>query len=51
MKTKAFQALCPRARPVPRTTQADPLAVAAANKLATWPAATAPNQVWVGEST
>jgi putative transposase len=31
----------------PRTTQA----VAAANKLATWPAATAPNQIWVGDIT
>ncbi|AMJ66031.1 hypothetical protein AXW84_11755 [Hymenobacter sp. PAMC 26628] len=35
----------------PRTTQADPQAVAAANKLATWPAATAPNQIWVGDIT
>lgn len=35
----------------PRTTQADPQAVAAANKLARWPAATAPNQIWVGDST
>ncbi|MGI4734115.1 MAG: hypothetical protein ACRYG7_02960 [Janthinobacterium lividum] len=42
--------LCTRAstRP-PRTTQADPQAIAAANKLATWPAATAPNQIWVGD--
>ena len=47
-----LRALCTRAstRP-PRTTQADPQAVAAANKLATWPAATAPNQLWVGDIT
>jgi len=35
----------------PRTTQADPQAIAAANKLATWPAAVAPNQIWVGDIT
>ncbi|MET4075052.1 IS3 family transposase [Hymenobacter sp. UYCo722] len=35
----------------PRTTQADPQAVVAANKLASWPAATAPNQIWVGDIT
>ena len=35
----------------PRTTQADPQVVAAANKLVTWPAAAAPNQVWVGDIT
>ncbi|MBO3272007.1 hypothetical protein [Hymenobacter defluvii] len=35
----------------PRTTQADPQAIAGANKLATWPAATAPNQIWVGDIT
>ncbi len=51
MKTNALHALCTRTRAVPRTTQADPLAVAAANKLACWPAATAPNQVWVGDIT
>jgi putative transposase len=47
-----LRALCTRvnSRP-PRTTQADPQAVAAANKLATWPAATAPNQIWVGDIT
>jgi len=40
--------LCTRASTwPPRTTQA----VAAANKLATWPAATAPNQIWVGDIT
>lgn len=45
-------ALCTRvsSRP-PRTPQADPQAVAAANKLTSWPAATAPNQIWVGEIT
>lgn len=36
--------------PPPRTTRADPRAVAAANKLASWPAATAPHQTWVGDS-
>jgi putative transposase len=48
----ALRALCTRAstRP-PRTTQADPQAVAAANELATWPAATAPNRLWVGDIT
>ncbi len=45
-------ALCTRVgtRP-PRTTQADPQAIAAANKLASWLAATAPNQIWVGDIT
>ena len=45
-------ALCTRAssRP-PRTTQADPQVVAAVNKLAPWPAATATDQIWVGDST
>ena len=44
LSASGLQALCTRvsARP-PRTTQADPQAIAAANKLATWPAATAPN--------
>jgi len=44
--------LCTRAssRP-PHTPQAGPQAVAAANKLASWPAATAPNQIWVGDIT
>lgn len=43
--------LCTRAtyRP-PRTTQADPQAVAD-NKLATWPAATVPPHIWVGDIT
>ncbi|WP_223652425.1 DDE-type integrase/transposase/recombinase [Hymenobacter psoromatis] len=52
LSASGLRALCTRAssRP-PRTTQADPQAVAAANKLATWPAATAPNQVWVGDIT
>jgi len=52
MSASGLRALCTRTgtRP-PRTTQADPQAVAAANKLATWPAATAPNQVWVGDIT
>ncbi|TDN39143.1 hypothetical protein [Hymenobacter sp. UV11] len=41
----SLRALCTRAstRP-PRTTQADPQAIAAANKLASWPAATAPTK-------
>lgn len=52
LSASGLRALCTRisARP-PRTTQADPQAVAAANKLATWPAATAPNQIWVGDIT
>jgi transposase InsO family protein len=47
-----LRALCTRVgtRP-PRTTQADPQAIAAANKLASWPAATAPNHIWVGDIT
>ena len=46
LSASGLRALCTRAstRP-PRTTQADPQAIAAANKLATWPAATAPNQI------
>jgi len=51
LTTNNLRALCTRTRAVPRTTQADPLALAAANKLATWPAAAAPNQVWVGDIT
>ena len=49
---RGLRALCTRAntRP-PRTTQADPQAVAAANKMAAWPAAAAPNQIWVGDIT
>jgi putative transposase len=49
LSASGLRALCTRAgtRP-PRTTQADPQAVAAANKLATWPATMAPNQVWGG---
>ena len=52
LSTSGLRALCTRAssRP-PRTTQANPQAVAAANKLATWPAATAPNHIWVGDIT
>jgi putative transposase len=52
LSASGLRALCTRAssRP-PRTTQADPQAVAAANKLATWPAAMAPNQIWVGDIT
>jgi len=52
LSASALRALCTRVgtRP-PRTTQADPQAIAAANKLATWPAATAPNQIWVGDIT
>ena len=51
LSASGLRALCTRAgsRP-PRTTQADPQAVAAANKLASWPAATATNQIWVGDS-
>ena len=45
---RSARALCTRP---PRTTQADPQAIAAANKLATWPAATVPNQIWVGDIT
>jgi len=50
LSASGLRALCIRsnARP-PRSTQADPQAVAAANKLATWPAPTAPNQIWVGD--
>ena len=52
LSASGLRALCTRVstRP-PRTTQADPQAIAAANKLATWPAATAPNQIWVGDIT
>jgi len=52
LSASGLRALCTRVgtRP-PRTTQADPQAIAAANKLATWPAAAAPNQVWVGDIT
>ncbi|RZK14689.1 MAG: hypothetical protein EOO56_24410 [Hymenobacter sp.] len=52
LSASGLRALCTRVstRP-PRTTQADPQALAAAPKLATWPAATAPNPIWVGEST
>ena len=52
LSASGLRALCTRttSRP-PRTTQADPQAIAAANKLATWPAATAPNQIWVGDIT
>ena len=52
LSSSGLRALCTRVgtRP-PRTTQADPQAIAAANKLATWPAATAPNQIWVGDIT
>ena len=51
-RASGLRALCTRAstRP-PRTTQAGPQAVAAANKLATWPVATAPDQIWVGDTT
>jgi hypothetical protein len=50
--TSKLRATCTRAssRP-PRNTQADPQAVAATNKLATWPAAAAPNHFWVGDIT
>jgi len=52
LSASGLRALTTRsATPAPRTTQADPLAVAAANRLATWPPATAPNQVWVGDIT
>jgi putative transposase len=52
LSASSLRALCTRVgtRP-PRTTQADPQAIAAANKLATWPADAAPNQVWVGDIT
>jgi len=52
LSASGLSALCTRAssRP-PRTTQGDPQAVAAANKLASWPVATAPNQIWVGDIT
>jgi len=52
LRASGLRARCTRAssRP-PRTTQADPQAMAAANKLASWPAATAPNQIWVGDIT
>ena len=52
LSTSGLRALCTRAstRP-PRTTQADSQATAAANKLATWPPATAPDQIWVGDIT
>jgi putative transposase len=52
LSASSLRALCTRVgtRP-PRTTQADPQAIAAANKLARWPAAAASNQVWVGDIT
>ena len=52
LSTRGLRALCTRlsTRP-PRPTQADPQAIAAANKLASWPAATAPNHIWVGDIT
>ena len=52
LSASGLRALCTRAstRP-PRTTQADPQAVAAANKMDTWPAAAVPNQIWVGDIT
>lgn len=52
LSTSGLRALSQRTstRP-PRTTQADLHAVAAVNKLDTWPAATAPNQIWVGDIT
>ncbi|OGX90887.1 hypothetical protein BEN49_06060 [Hymenobacter coccineus] len=52
LSASGLRALYTRAstRP-PRTTQADPQAIAAANKLATWPAAAASNQIWVGDIT
>jgi putative transposase len=52
LSASGLRALCTRVgtRP-PRTTQADSQAIAAANKLASWPAAAAPNQVWVGDIT
>jgi putative transposase len=52
LSVSGLRALCTRASSQPpRTTQADPQAVAAANKLANWPAATAPNQIWMGDIT
>ena len=52
LRVNRLRALCTRsaARP-PRTTQSDPLALAAANRLSTWPPAAAPNQIWVGDIT
>ena len=52
LSASGLRALCTRAstRP-PRPTQADLQAVGASNKLATWPAATAPTQIWVGDIT
>ena len=48
LSASGLRALCTRASfHLPRTTQADPQAVATANKLA----ATAPNQIWVGDIT
>ncbi|TDN39622.1 hypothetical protein E4631_23050 [Hymenobacter sp. UV11] len=46
LSRSGLRAICTRVgtRP-PRTTQAAPQAIAAANKLATWPAATALNQI------
>jgi hypothetical protein len=51
LSASGLRALCTRAstRP-PRTTQADPQAVAAANRLTTWPAATAPTKFGSGTS-
>ena len=52
MSTSGLRALCTRASTEPpRTTQADSQAVVAANKLATRPAATTPNHIWVGDIT
>ncbi|AMR29557.1 hypothetical protein A0257_22300 [Hymenobacter psoromatis] len=52
LSSSSLRALCTRVgtRP-PRTTQVDQQAIAAANKPATRPAATAPNQIWVGDIT
>ena len=51
LSASSLRALCTRASTrLPRTTQADPQAVAAANKLATWPAATARTKFGSGTS-
>ena len=50
LRASGQQALSPRPQR-PRTTQADPVAVVAENRLLGQPAPTRPNQVWVGAIT
>ena len=50
LKTHGLRAQQPRLF-MPRTTDSDPAMCAAPNRLLGQPAPTAPNQVWVGDST